>query len=118
MTPLAGGFEWQHDVIARPTSSLPFQFSINYNSGNAFNQVPLQAFDPFQPAPLGAGWRHSFELRVLPKSAFEPESNTQPIGLLTADGSIETWDFLEAVGNTTRYKTRHQEYRADRKSVV
>jgi RHS repeat-associated protein len=113
ITPLSGGFDWQQTILSRPTPGVPFDFSISYSSGNAFNKAPLEDFDPFQPASLGVGWRHNFEIRVLPNSAFNPSGSSQSLGLMISDGNIETWDFLGSSGSTTKFKTRHKEYRGD-----
>lgn len=113
---LAGPFTWQQSVLSRPTAGIPFEFSISYSSANAYQQTPFEeGFDPFAPSALGHGWRHTFETRVLPNSAFNPASESGAIGLMLWDGSIETWDFLDTVPGTgmARFKTRHKEYRGD-----
>lgn len=113
ITPLAGGFDWSQTIFTRPTPGVPFEFGISYSSGNAFNKVPLQDFDAYAPATLGDGWRHSFEIRVLPNLAFNPGGTQQALGLMIADGSIETWDYAGSVDGKSVYKTRHKEYRGE-----
>lgn len=113
IAPLAGGFDWSQTILSRPTPGVPFDFSIKYSSGNAFNKVPLEDFDPFSPSALGSGWRHTYEIRVLPNLAFNPGGTKQALGLMLADGSIETWDYADSVGGKSIYKTRHKEYRGE-----
>jgi RHS repeat-associated protein len=111
---LSGAFSWQQDLFNRATPGIPFQLSIGYSSGNAFNQTPLENLDPYYPAPLGVGWRHTFEARVLPKTAFDPASASVPaLGVMTWDGSVETWDVVDSANGVTRFKTRHGEYRGE-----
>jgi len=113
ISPLAGGFDWSQTIFSRPTPGVPFNFAISYSSGNAFNKVPLQDFDAYAPATLGEGWRHSFEIRVLPNLAFNPGGTQQALGLMIADGSIETWDYAGSADGKSIYKPRHKEYRGE-----
>ena len=56
------------------------------------------------------GWRHNFETRVLPSTAFSPLGDVDTIGLLSWDGAVETWVKDQ---NTGEYKTRNKEYRRE-----
>ena len=93
IAPLSGGFSWSLTVISRPTPGIPFGFTIGYNSGNAYHGQSLDGgFDPYSPNALGAGWRHSFEARVLPDSKFNPNAQTSrpALGLMSWDGGVDT----------------------------
>ena len=111
---LSGVFSWQQDIFNRATPGVPFHFAIGYTSGNAYNQAPLEGLDPYYPAPLGVGWRHTFEARVLPKSAFDPASASVPaLGVMRWDGAVDTWDVVDSSNGVTRFRTRDGEYRGD-----
>jgi YD repeat-containing protein len=114
IAPVSGGFGWSQTVLSRPTPGIPFDFTIGYNSGNAYNGQSLDGgFDPFLPQPLGVGWRHSFDLRILPNDKFNPNSSRTSVGLLTWEGGVDTWDLDSFGGTGIKFKTRHKEYRGE-----
>ncbi|MCW5554674.1 MAG: hypothetical protein KIS67_21255 [Verrucomicrobiae bacterium] len=114
LAPLSGAFAWQQTALARPTPGLAFDFRIGYSSANAFGGFKLGNADPYAAGPLGPGWRHSFESRVIPSQDFLPAGSIETIGLMNWDGSIETWDAdLEEGIPTGNYHTRHGEYRGE-----
>lgn len=114
VSPLGGSYTWQQKVIGRPTSGIPFELLIGYNSSTALNGLPLDdGADAFAPQALGAGWRHSFETRMLPTTAFNPTSTRQAVGMLSWDGNVETWDLASFTANGVKFKTRHKEYRGE-----
>jgi RHS repeat-associated protein len=110
---LSGSYSWSQTAIARPTPGIPFEFTFGYNSSTASNGYPLDDGDAFTPQALGAGWRHNFETRILPVQAFNPTGTRQAIGLMTWDGSVETWDLDVATASGIRFKTRSKEYRGE-----
>ncbi|MBL9146095.1 MAG: hypothetical protein JNM99_20605 [Verrucomicrobiaceae bacterium] len=114
ISPLSGAFSWSQTAIARPTPGMPFEFVYAYNSGTAGNGYLLDnGLDAFAPQALGAGWRHSFEARILPVTAFNPSGTRSAIGLMSWDGNVETWDMDVATASGVRFKTRSKEYRGE-----
>ncbi len=118
ISPLSGAFTWQRTLLSRPTPGVPFEFRIGYNSGVSFNSDALNDGATLYSgdAPLGPGWRHSFQTRLVPADDFLKgtplDSNGRPIlfiGLLNWDGSLETWQ--KSFGQP--YKTLHGEYRGE-----
>jgi len=108
IAPLSGAFTWDRSIFMRPTPGVPFNFRIGYSSANSVGRSTLGGFDPFESGPMGKGWRHSFETRVLPSQYFSPKSDTDVLGLMTWNGAIETWDLTNGV-----YRTRHKGYRGE-----
>lgn len=107
LVPLSGAFSWQQTALSRPTPGIAFDFRFAYSSANAFGGFQLGGHNPYSSGPLGAGWRHTFETRLIPSQDFSPLSDTDTIGLMNWDGSIETWD-LDL--KTEQYMTRDKEY--------
>lgn len=110
LVPLSGSFSWNQTAVARPTPGVAFDLRVGYGSANAFGVYKLNTFDPYASGPLGKGWRHTFEARVLPSQSFSPLADTDTLGVLAWDGSIETWDKDQT---TLEYKTRSKEYRGE-----
>ena len=110
LAPLSGAFSWEQSAFARPTPGIAFDFRFGYSSANAFGGFKLGGTDPYASGPLGAGWRHTFETRVLPSRTFSPLSDTDTVGLMMWNGAIETWDFDYDTGN---YRTRSKEYKGE-----
>ena len=110
LAPLSGAFSWEQTAFARPTPGIAFDFRFGYSSANAFGGFKLGGTDPYASGPLGAGWRHTFETRVLPSRTFSPLSDTDTVGLMMWNGAIETWDFDYDTGN---YRTRSKEYKGE-----
>jgi RHS repeat-associated protein len=110
LTPLSGGFSWQQTALARPTPGVALDFRFGYSSANVSGTYSLNGFDPYAFGPMGKGWRHSFETRLLPAQSFSPLSDTDTIGLMAWDGSLETWDKDQTTGD---YFTRDREYRGE-----
>lgn len=112
MAPLSGSFSWEQIVLARPTPGITFDLRIGYSSGNSFGGFKLGSTDPYASGPLGSGWRHTFETKVLPAQAngFSPLADVDTIGLMMWNGAIETWDLDQGTGE---YKTRSREYRGE-----
>lgn len=110
LAPLSGAFSWEQTVFARPTPGIAFDLRVGYSSANAFGGFKLGGTDPYASGPLGAGWRHTFETRVLPSRTFSPLSDTDTVGLIMWNGAIETWDFDYDTGN---YRTRSKEYKGE-----
>lgn len=110
VAPLSGAFSWGQTLLSRPTPGIAFDFRMAYSSGNALQGSLLGTFDPFANPHLGLGWRHTFEIRVIPGQYFDPNYPFNSIGLMMWDGAIETWDL-----NLTNlsYATRHKEYRGE-----
>ncbi len=90
LVPLSGAFAWQQTALARPTPGIAFDFRFGYSSGNAFGGYKLGSADPFNAGPLGPGWRHTFETRLVPAQSFDPSGSFSTIGLMNWDGSIVT----------------------------
>lgn len=103
LVPLSGAFVWSQMALSRPTPGISAQFEFGYSS--ATPQQTSGAGDPFDKRTLGAGWRHSFEARLV-KGLSSAEMN-----LLTWNGASETWD--RSPTNTRVYFTRHKEYRGE-----
>lgn len=111
---LSGSYAWSQTAIARPTPGIPFEFTFGYNSSTASNGYPLDnGADAFSPQALGAGWRHNFETRILPTGAFNVSGIRGAIGLMSWDGSVETWDLDGSTPTGVRFKTRSKEYRGE-----
>src|ERR1051325_502802 len=110
LVPLSGAFAWQQTALSRPTPGIAFDFRLGYSSANAFVGFKLGSTDPFNAGPLGPGWRHTFETRVVPAQTFSPLGDTDTIGLMNWDGAIETWDKDPDTGD---YHTRSREYRGE-----
>jgi hypothetical protein len=109
-TPLSGAFSWQQTAFARPTPGIAMDFKFGYSSANSFGGFQLGGVNPYSSGPLGSGWRQTFETRVLPAQSFSPLSDTETVGLMSWDGSIETWD---KDLDTGLYHTRDNEYRGE-----
>ncbi|MBM3884138.1 MAG: hypothetical protein FJ387_31270, partial [Verrucomicrobia bacterium] len=110
IVPLSGAFNWEQVAFARPTPGIAFDFRFGYSSANAFGGFKLGSTDPFDAGPLGPGWRHTFETRLLPAQDFDPNGGATVLGLMSWNGAIETWDLNLETG---KYQTRHQEYRGE-----
>ena len=111
---LSGAFSWSQTVLSRPTPGIAFDLRIAYSSANVFGGFKLGNADPFAAGPLGRGWRHAFETRVIPSQDFLPSGSIETLGVMNWDGSIETWDanLVEGFPDNT-YHTRHKEYRGE-----
>jgi len=109
LVPLSGSFTWQSTLLSRPTPGLPFEFRIGYSSANASPGFRLGGHDP-STSTMGKGWRHSFDARALRSDWFSPVAGLDTIGIMSWDGSIETWDWNY---DEEQYKTRHGEYRGE-----
>ena len=110
LTPLSGAFSWQQTAFARPTPGVAMDLRFGYSSANSFGGFLLGGSDPYSSGPMGRGWRHSFETRVIPSQTFSPFGDADSVGLMRWDGSIETWDLNYDAGE---YETRSQEYRGE-----
>lgn len=106
---LGGGFSWQQLAFARPTVGIPFEFRIGYSSSHVNNQSSFGQFDPFATSPMGKGWRHTFQMQLVPSTFFDPNGGSS-VGLLSWDGNLEVWDFDY---ETEVYVTRSGEYRGE-----
>ncbi len=104
LAPLSGSFAWSQTALARPTPGIAFDFQFGYASGIAFSSSKLGEFNPFEDPVLGPGWRHTFEMRII------PEQNSSERRIVNWDGSVETWF---RTNNLYNYKTRHKEYRGE-----
>ena len=110
LVPLSGGFSWQQTALARPTPGIALDFRFGYSSANVSGTYSLNGFDPYASGPMGKGWRHTFESRVLPAQSFSPLGDTDTIGLMSWDGALETWDLDYGTGE---YRPRDNEYRGE-----
>ena len=97
IVPLSGSFTWQDTPLSRATFGIPFEFTISYSSAIAPTENVSEAM---KPTTLSAGWRHNFEMRIIPT-----QSSTER-KILMPDGAIETW-----LRENDNYKTQHKEYR-------
>ncbi len=114
LAPLSGSFSWEQTVLSRPTPGIALDFRLGYQSGTAFSGTKLGDFDAFEKPPLGSGWRHSFEVRLLPGQYFDPTgTGTKVVGLMNWNGGIETWDRDSTDPRGSRHLTRHKEYRGE-----
>ena len=102
MVPLSGAFAWDQTALARPTPGIAFDFHFGYSSANASPGAKIGYLDPYANPVLGPGWRHTFEIRIMP----EPLSSE--LRVLDWNGAIETWFLTNEV-----YRTRHREYRGE-----
>ncbi len=112
ITALGGWFSWEHTLFRQPTTGIPFEFKIGYNSGNAYNGLQIPQFSPFDLNGLGragSGWSHTLDARGIPSDKFQPPGLNPALGLLLWDGSLEVWDTAEEIN----YTTRHGEYRGE-----
>ncbi len=110
IAPLSGAFAWDQTALSRPTPGVPFEMRCGYSSGNAFNSSTLGGFNPFNDSKLGSGWKHTFDVRIVPSQYFSPAGGLDSIGLMLWDGSLEVWDydFFSDI-----YTSRHGEYRGE-----
>ncbi len=88
LAPLSGAFSWEQTALSRPTPGVAFDFRFGYSSANAFGGFKLGGIDPYASGPLGNGWRHIFETRVIPAQTFSPLADTDTVGLMTWDGLV------------------------------
>jgi RHS repeat-associated protein len=112
VAPLAGGFAWERTLFRRSTKGIPFELKIGYNSGIAGKGLHIPQFTPYDTNGLGAagsGWSHTFDVRIIPSSQFEPIATSTTLGLLLSDGSLEVFDSQDGVNFTPR----HGEYRGE-----
>ncbi len=111
IAPLSGAFSWEQTVLARPTPGIAFDLRIGYSSALAFAGAEPTGVDPYDTRVLSAGWRHTFETRMIPG---EVSSERR---LLLWGGGIETW-FPTNIAGQTVYRTRHKEYRGELKTIT
>ena len=111
LTPLSGVLSWQQVAFSRPTPGIALDFRVGYSSGNAFGGFKLGGNDPYADGSLGAGWRHTFETRVIPAQAFSPVTDFDTVGLLNWNGAIDTWDRKDS--ESDEYLPRDREYRGE-----
>jgi RHS repeat-associated protein len=104
IVPLSGAFTFQQPVLTRPTRGIPMALRIGYSSANAYTAAKLGEKDLLEDKPMGRGWRHSFQMRLVYKGIATERH------LVRWDGSIETWIGNPAAGI---YTTRHGEYRGE-----
>ena len=102
IAPLSGSFSVQQTVFTRPTPGIPFALQIGYSSAIVFSSSKLGEFDPFADPVMGAGWRHSYDMRIY------PEQVSSERRVLNWDGAVDTW-----VKSNNVYSTRHREYRGE-----
>ncbi len=101
---LSGGFSWQQTVFAMPTPGIALDFRIGYSSAIPTTPPGDGNDDPFLKRTLSAGWRHTFDTRVV------VENNTFDARLITWDGSVEAWTRTNL---TEPFRIRHKEYRGE-----
>jgi len=105
IAPLSGAFIWQRPLISRPTKGLTFDFSIGYSSVLSFNDA-----NPLLVTPLGHGWRHSLEARVILPDELQGFST---LILSTWDGDLIVWDLDESNQNSASYIARDGQYHGE-----
>lgn len=110
LAPLSGAFAWEHTLFSRKTKGIGLDFKIGYSSAQAHNGSQIPQFQTSDANGLGAGWWHSFDMRIVPSDVFQPASVTSSIGIMLADGSLEVWDYDE---NTDRFYPRTGQYRGE-----
>ena len=110
VTPLSGAFSWEQVALARPVPGIALDFRIGYSSANGAGGSKLGGLDPYAAGPMGKGWRHTFETRVLPAQTFSPLSDTDTLGLMLWNGAIETWDLDYYLGE---YRPRDEDYQGE-----
>ncbi|MEK7686213.1 MAG: LamG-like jellyroll fold domain-containing protein [Verrucomicrobiota bacterium] len=114
ITPLSGSFSWQQTALSRPTPGIAFDLRLGYSSANYFNGAKFGTDDPLKDSSFGSGWRHSFEVRLVPSQYLQPGGTLNTIVLLSWDGAAETWDAHRVNGGRDgTYRTRSQEYRGE-----
>ncbi len=113
LVPLSGAFSWQQTAFARPTPGVAMDFKFGYSSANSFGGFQLGGNNPYSAGPLGTGWRHTFETRVIPSQSFLPWGDVATVGLMRWDGSIETWDADDPDAVVGSYHTRSEEYKGE-----
>ncbi|MBI4327377.1 MAG: hypothetical protein HY674_19250 [Chloroflexi bacterium] len=115
LVPLSGAFSLNQPVFSRPTPGITLDLRLSYSSANSFGGFKLGGIDPYASGSLGRGWRHIFETRVLPAQTFSPLADTDTLGLMNWDGSIETWDKngANSTAGVTEYHTRSKAYRGE-----
>ena len=113
LVPLSGAFSWQQTAFARPTPGIAMDFKFGYSSANSFGGFELGGNNPYSAGPLGTGWRHTFEMRVIPSQSFLPWGDVATVGLMRWDGSIETWDADDPDAVVGSYHTRSEEYKGE-----
>ena len=51
---------------------IPFEFQLGYTTAKAHNGVQIPQFPAFDTNGLGAGWSHTFDIRIVPSETFQP----------------------------------------------
>jgi RHS repeat-associated protein len=110
IAPVSGDFSWQQSILSRPTPGVAFDLRIEYSSANSSSGAQLGSISPYAQGILGSGWQHSFQTALIPAQDFAPEENTDVVGLMRWDGSIETWNLDYTTGE---YVTRDGEYNGE-----
>lgn len=110
MAPLSGAFSWEQTAFSRPTPGIAFDFRFGYSSANGQGGAKMGGTDPYATGPLGKGWRHTFETRVVPAQTFSPLADTDTLGLMLWNGALQTWDLDRAVDE---YRPRDREYKGE-----
>ena len=113
LTPLSGAFVWEQTALSRPTPGVAFDFRFAYSSANGQGGAHLGGTDPYEDGPLGKGWRHTFETRVVPAGTFSPLDDTDTLGLMLWDGALQAWDLDHDFGGYREYLPRDKEYKGN-----
>lgn len=106
VAPLSGAFQWNTPLFARPAPGIAFDLRMAY--------VGIGG----DRGAVGEGWRHSFEMRVVPSTYFSDANDNRILGLMLWNGGIETWDedgdAIVVDGQAYQpYKIRQGEYRGE-----
>lgn len=105
ITPLSGSFAWDKQLFYRAIEQLPFEMKVGYRSSNQYYWDSQGAFG--QEPPLGPGWSHSLETRLLP--ALNETSAGTAVVLRLWDGNQITWDYAGLFS----YRTRSNDYQGE-----
>ena len=103
LVPLSGAFTWSDALFDRSVPGIHFDFQVGYSTATPTRPEP-DGSAPFGDPPLGPGWRHSFEARLVVGETFND------FQLILWDGAIETWSRTNL---TAPLSTRHKEYRGE-----
>jgi len=100
-----------------PHPGIAFDFHFGYSSANSFGGYLLGSADPYASGPLGAGWRQTFETRLVQYMDFDPSGKLSSIGLMNWNGAIDTWDAPVTGTNNFGVKIYGTNYFSSRQAI-
>jgi RHS repeat-associated protein len=111
---LSGAFSWSNDAIERAGPGMPFDFGFGYSSSIGYNGQAFEGgVDVYaEDSVLGRGWRHSYQTRLVAGNLYLSVGNSY-VGMMSSNGSIETWQRQ----SDATFNIVHKEYRGELREV-